>query len=356
MSSNVKKKSLAARKLNDLNRISTIGKISLIVLIEDNNIKKQNDKKVCKKCIHFFSNFRTSRNNPVLVCLYMLSCMINGIQSITKLDKGTSFNTEDIIYPLTTDIRNNIVSTVADVNSENSRLTTNVITISSRNSNTTDRMNTAFKEITKIHLSTIEPVQATKGLVNNNTVVGDRPFETIAKSQANIFGNNVINSVETDVSVPNENTVNDATAYPSANPMNNILTTRSNSIAFQTIISANNIVKSVETDVSVLVEHIANVTITTSTPQNNRLTKQKATTTRKSSIETVIMSPTNMPENKVAKSKETDVLLHVEDTASVSTGTTSNQMNKNRTKTTTLSNPSIEMVHCDLLRKFRFVA
>jgi hypothetical protein len=86
-----------------------------------------------------------------------------------------------------------------------------------------------LKEITKIPLSTIEPVQATKGLVNNNTVVGDRPFETIAKSQANIFGNNVINSVETDVSVPNENTVNDATAYPSTNPMNNILTTRSNS-------------------------------------------------------------------------------------------------------------------------------
>jgi hypothetical protein len=91
-------------------------------------------------------------------------------------------------------------------------------------------------------------------------------FCFVSQSQANIFGNNVINSVETDVSVPNENTVNDATAYPSANPMNNILTTRSNSIAFQTIISANNIVKSVETDVSVLVEHIANVTITTSTP------------------------------------------------------------------------------------------
>ena len=286
----------------------------------------------------------------------MLSCMINGIQSITKLDKGTSFNTEDILYPLTTDIRNNIVTTVADVNSENSRLTTKVITISSRNSNTTDRMNTAFKETTKIPLSTIEPVQATKGLVNNNTVVGDRPFETITKSQANIFGNNVINSVETDVSVPNENTVSDATTYPSTNPMNNILTTRSNSITFQTIISANNVVKSVETDVSVLVEHIVNGTITTSTPRNNRLTKQKATTTRNSSIETVIMSPTNMPENKVAKSKEPGVLLHVEDTATVSTGTTSNQMNKNRTKTTTLSNPSIEMVNCDLLRKFRCVA
>ena len=282
----------------------------------------------------------------------MLSCMINGIKSMTKLDKGTSFNTEDIIYPLTTDIRNNIVTTVADVNSENSRLTTKVITISSRNSNTTDRMNTAFKETIKTPLSTIEPVQATKGLVNNNTVVGDRSFETITKSQANIFGNNVINSVETDVSVP---TVNDATTYPSTNQVNNILTTRSNSITFQTTISANKIFKSVETDVSVLVEHIVNVTITSSTPQNNRLTKQKATT-KNSSIETVIMSPTNMPANKVAKSKETDVLIHVEDTATVSTATTSNPMNNNLTKTTTLSNPSIEMVNCDLLRKFRCVA
>lgn len=45
MSSNVKNKSLAARKLNDLNRMSTIGKFSLILLIEDNNIKKQNDQK-----------------------------------------------------------------------------------------------------------------------------------------------------------------------------------------------------------------------------------------------------------------------------------------------------------------------
>lgn len=54
MSSNVKKKSLAAKKLNDLNRISTIGKLSLIVLIEVNNIKKQNDKKVCKNVFTFF--------------------------------------------------------------------------------------------------------------------------------------------------------------------------------------------------------------------------------------------------------------------------------------------------------------
>lgn len=271
--------------------------------------------------------------------------MINGIH-MTKLDNGTTatsnkhfklhtsrLNIEDILYPLRKDIRNKIVTTVANINSESPRSTT---TIPIRNSNTSDSVHvtaTSFKGSTKTVLST-EPVLTTKRII----AFEERTFETIINSQRNIFSNKVPNSLETDVSVLMEEETAMVSAATTSTPIFNSLTTtttRSNtsketSMTSQTNISVNKGVKSMETDVPVLAEYTANVRTMTTNPVNNSVTK----------------NTTN----------ETGVPLHVEDTAYVSTTTISNSMNKNLTKTTTSSNPLIEMVNCDLLRKFRCVA
>lgn len=268
--------------------------------------------------------------------------MINGIHT-TKLDNGTTatsnkhfklhtsrLNIEDILYPLRKDIRNKIVTTVANINSESPRSTT---TIPIRNSNTNDSVHvtaTSFKGSTK----RMPPVLITKRI----TAFEERTFETIINSQRNIFSNKVPNSLETDVSVLMEEETAMVSAATTSTPIFNSLTkttTRSNtsketSMTSQTNISVNKGVKSMETDVPILAEYTANVTTMTTNPVNNSVTK----------------NTTN----------ETGVPLHVEDTAAVSTTTISNSMNKNLTKTTTSSNPLIEMVNCDLLRKFRCVA
>lgn len=325
-------------------------------------------KKRCVKRFIFFSKFRTNRADPMLVCLYVLSGMINGIKPMSELDNATTttstqnfkherftLNIEHSLYSLITDVRNDIVTTVANINSESSRFTT---TIPGINYNTTDNMNvtdTTFKGSTKTILPT-EHVLATKGIENDYIAVEGRSVETMSKTRTHISVNTANSAKETGVPLLIEHTTN-AIAATTSSPINNSITntTRTSSIkaviTSQTNIFENKEVKSEEIDVHVLVEYTANVTTPTSIPLDNILTK----ITKNSSMETDIMSPTDMPANKVVKSKETDVLLEVEDTSTVSTATTSNSMNKNLPKTTMPNNPSIEMENCELLRLFRCV-
>jgi len=287
--------------------------------------------------------------------------MTNGIKPMTKLDNGTSLKTEDIVYPLTTNIRNKIVTTI---NSENSKFTP---TIPSGNYNTTDSLHvtgTIVKGSTKTSLSTTEPVLATHVIIHNNIVVEDHTLENILKSRTNESLNEVTNSVETDVSLMMENI---DTTKKSSTPLNNGLTkttTGSNPsketfMTSQANISANKVAKSVvidipETNVSLLMEDTTNIkTTNTPNPSNNRLTKS---TTSNSSIETFIASEeNNMSTNKITNSVKTGFPVIIKGTTNVTTTNTSNSPHKSLSKSPMTSTPSIEIVNCDLLRKFRCV-